>query len=308
MGRFRTAGQAQPQHIRGSAVGAGPAGTSGDTGSSLLLPVRLWGAKKRVRARTRQPWPLLSSNTAAAEGGRRASEDVGQRTAAGRGSGRCQARGGCPWLRAPCPAPRVPGSWRSHTCSGCSGCEGAAHAAARPGRLRQRAALSARAASSLPPIFSSLYYFPPSTRNENEALAAGTSPRPCGSAGGGWAPPGRGGGGEGSALTLSPGMLRGAPGSAIGCAPRSRPAPGLFMGRGPRAATRSSPGTRCRPPCAPPWWTFPKNTWKGRTPSILRGRGMCCPGDGLEAARGEGAGPPGHDGVLGEITLEATPE
>ncbi|XP_058709945.1 uncharacterized protein LOC131586764 [Poecile atricapillus] len=59
----------------------------------------------------------------------------------------------------------------------------------------------------------------------------------------------------------------------------SPPAPGVFMGRGPRVGTRCSPGTRCRPPCTTPWWTSPKNTWKGRTPGILRGTG--CAGQGM---------------------------
>lgn len=130
-----------------------------------------------------------------------------------------------------------------------------------------------------------------------------------GAGGGGSAPPARRGQGRlrsGFRAHLEP--AGDAPGSSwhrIGCAARSRPAPGVFMVRGPRVGTGSSPGagTRCRPRCTTPWWTFRKNTWKGRTAGILPGTGMCCPGDGLEAARGDGAGPRGHSGVPGKITL-----
>lgn len=47
MGRFPTAGQAQPsRHICGSAVGAGTAGTPRDTGSPSAAPGKALGCQK----------------------------------------------------------------------------------------------------------------------------------------------------------------------------------------------------------------------------------------------------------------------
>lgn len=139
---------------------------------------------------------------------------------------------GCPWLCARCPAPRVPGRWRSRTWFQRLGVRGGCARSARP----RRCASERHCRPALPHrrrLFLALFIIsPPSARNENEALAAGTSPRPRGSAGGaglaGAARPPRRGGvrggcGAGSALTLSrQGMLRGALGSAIGCPGRLR--------------------------------------------------------------------------------------
>lgn len=199
----------------------------GTPAAPLLLPVRLRGAKKWVQARTRQPWPLLSSNTAAAEGGRHTGEDVRERTAPERGSSRCQGHGsarGC-----------VPGVLR-HVCragggatrgSSGSGCEGAAHAvpglAGCASERHCRPALPHRCR-----LFLALFIIsPPALEMKTKPLQQGRPPGRVAAPGErGWR--GRRGGvrggcGAGSALTLSrQGMLRGALGSAIGCPGRLR--------------------------------------------------------------------------------------
>lgn len=142
---------------------------------------------------------------------------------------------GCPWLCVPMSLSRCPrGWWRSHT----------PFEQLRDALwLHQRAALSARAASSLPRLFLSLFIiFPPPI----PALEMKRKPLQQGQ---------RGWQGEEAQLGVRGGlsitlrrqgmmmmMLRGALGSAIGCSVRSQPALGVFMGRGQRVRTRSSAG------------------------------------------------------------------